>query len=371
MSHKSAKPKLSTFLQNNQEIKWHPSPSVHVSCHCHSFFFSKWGAVPRVVGISKQKHMRCYVFKKFQKHCAKEIKIKSLLTCKKNRRFNLAGATRRKPKWSPLVNLSMANTNHAARHIPPGAGHGITKCNGKKNVSCRHSPKQNRQVASPSPLSSKWNNAAPSCTLLWPSSAPALPCGEVSHPLKKWGTGGTLITCFWAQTGILMGTPNPALKIDMRPTSYRAGQPTSSLPKHRLSTVMVTSRNTIDKGWQIVHMHTREQRSYARRNDQANPRAQEHTKQCPCKEAGKQLRLHRDTQRIHTHRGPRIKTIAHTHRLANSSHAQTRTKIFIQRNKQTYTNKRTYSCKAIAETCAEKIAHRLTQLCTHRVTQAA
>ena len=95
-------------------------------------FFSKWGAVPRVVGISKQKHMRCYVFKKFQKHCAKEIKIKSLLTCKKNRRFNLAGATRRKPKWSPLVNLSMANTNHAARHIPPGAGHGITKCNGKK-----------------------------------------------------------------------------------------------------------------------------------------------------------------------------------------------------------------------------------------------
>ena len=64
MSHKSAKPKLSTFLQSNQEIEWHPSPSVHVSCHCHfHFFISKWGAVPRVVGISKQKHMRYYVFK--------------------------------------------------------------------------------------------------------------------------------------------------------------------------------------------------------------------------------------------------------------------------------------------------------------------
>ena len=177
-----------------------------------------------------------------------------------------------------------------------------------------------------------------------------------------------------------MGTPNPARQEAPPPSErgsnhvwtlamYKAGEPTSSLPKHRLSTAMET--NKIDKGWQIVHMHTHEQRSYLRRNDQANPRAQEHTKQCPCKEAGKQLRLHRDTQRIHTHRGPRINTIAHTRRLANSSRAQTRTKNFIQRNKQTYTNKRTYSCKAIAETCAEKIAHRHKQLRTHRVTQAA
>lgn len=39
-------------------------------------------------------------------------------------------------------------------------------------------------------------------------------------------------------------------------------------------------------------------------------------------------------------------------------------------NKPIQTNVHIYSCKAIAETCAEKIAHKHKQLRTHRVTQA-
>lgn len=177
MSHKSAKPKLSTFLQSNQEIKWHPSPSVHVSCHCHFHFFcSKWGAVPRVVGISKQKHTRYYVFKNTAQ---RKLRSNFCWFEEKNRRFNLAGATKRKPKWSPLVNLSMANTNHAARHIPPGAGHGITKCNGKKIVKLLLRLRYQANGIMRRPL-------VPCCGRVL---RPALPCGEVSHPYKHhWGT---------------------------------------------------------------------------------------------------------------------------------------------------------------------------------------
>lgn len=72
MSYKSAKPKLSTFLQNNREIEWHPSPSVHVSCHCHFHFFFKMRRCAPCGGNFKTK---THALLCIQKHCAKETKI--------------------------------------------------------------------------------------------------------------------------------------------------------------------------------------------------------------------------------------------------------------------------------------------------------